>query len=437
MSKFYIEPSKRLKVFGEYDVIVVGGGCAGFASAVSAGRNGAKTLIIERFPYFGGTATASLMAKINGFRNQVEPDSLQTTKGIGEEVILRLKDIGGLGKKFYRDMKEYPTTKGNLSFSYVIDIEKFKYVTLKMVLEAKVDILFHTYFSDVIKEGDRVKGVIFENKSGRQCAFGKVIIDATGDGDVAYRAGADFWQIKESESSRLLDQLMYKITGFQGSDDLPGCQIDEYTMILWGPTAGPIDATDALELTKAEIKTRIGVFEYLEEMKKKYPSLNSAKVIETGPLLGIKQTRFIKGLYKLTAEDVIEGRTFDDSIAMGSKPIISYYGYRRYLEHEGYEIPYRCLIPESILGLLIAGRCISSDQPAFESWRSMATIMAIGEAAGTAGALASRYNIEPREMPIKLLQDQLIKQGAEIGQNNPRRKEAYENSRRSNLHNQR
>lgn len=422
MSKSYIEPSKRLKVFGEYDVIVVGGGCAGFSAAVSAGRNGAKTLIIERFPYFGGTATASLMAKINGFRNQIEPDSLQTTKGIGEEVILRLKEIGGLGKKFYKNMKEYPTTKDNLSFSYVIDIEKFKYITLKMVLDAKVEILFHTYFSDVIKEDNKVKGIIFENKSGRQCAFGRVIIDATGDGDVAYKAGADFWQIKRDESKRLQEQLMYKVTGFQESENLPGCQIDEYTMVLWGPTAGFIDATDALELTKAEIETRIGVFNHLEEIKKKFPSMKSAKIIETGPLLGIRQTRFIKGLYKLTAEDVTEGRKFEDSIAMGSKPIISYYGYRRYLQHEGYEIPYRCLIPEKILGLIVAGRCISSDQPAFESWRSMATIMAIGEAAGTAAALASRHNLEPRDIPIKLLQDQLIRQGAEIGQNNPRRK---------------
>ena len=109
----YIESKKELNVYGNFDVVIVGGGCAGFAAAVAAGRMGAKTLIVERFPYFGGTATASLMTNINGYRNQVEPDGLQTSKGISEELILRMKEIDGLGKSGYKQ-KEYPTTKGNI-----------------------------------------------------------------------------------------------------------------------------------------------------------------------------------------------------------------------------------------------------------------------------------------------------------------------------------
>jgi hypothetical protein len=133
--------------------------------------------------------------------------------------------------------------------------------------------------------------------------------------------------------------------------------------------------------------------------------------------LGIRQTRFINGLYKITADDAIKGRKFDDSIAMSSSPIISFYGYRRYLEHEGYEIPYRCLLPQKVEGLLVAGRCISSDQQPFESFRAMAPTMNLGEAAGTAAALSVKSKKSPKEIDVEMLRDQLINQGAEIGQN--------------------
>lgn len=412
----YVEPVKELEVYGEYDVIVVGGGCAGFAAAVASARNGAKTLIIEQFPFFGGAATASLMAKINGFRNQVEPDGLQTTKGIGEEVILRLKKINGLAKPYYKDVKKYPTTKGNLAWSYTIDTEKFKYLTLKMVHELGVNILFHTYFADVIKDGNSITGIIFENKSGRQATFGKVIIDASGDADVAFKAGAPFWEATYEDGKGLIDGLMYKIAGYDPAVYCCGPQTEQ-TMVLWGPKAGPMNATDADKLTAAEIKTRLAVYEHLEQKIKENPVLKGATIVETPALLGIRQTRFIEGLYTITGEDALEGRRFEDSIAMASKPIVQYYGYRRYLEHEGYEIPYRCLLPNNVLGLLVAGRCMSSDQPAFESWRSMAPCMSLGEAAGTAAALSVDHDVKPDKLDIKLLQNQLIKQGGEIGQN--------------------
>ena len=419
----YREPVKTLTIYGEYDVVIVGGGCAGFTAAMASARNKAKTLIIERFPYFGGTATASLMANINGFRNQVEPDNLQTTKGIGEEVILRLKDINGIGKAScsypnYK-YKRYPDTKGNLSYCYPIDTEKFKYITLKMVAESGANILFHTYFSDVIKEGANITGIIFENKSGRQVACGKVTIDASGDGDVAYKAGVPFWQATPSEASLLNDTLMYKITGYpQDYHSRIGCECDSnQTTVLWGPTLEGVNSTDADELTKAEIKARLAVYEDFDRKKQQNPELKKARIIETGPLLGIRQNRFIEGIYKLTGEDVIEGRQFADSIAVAVNPIRRYYGSRKFLEHEGYDISYRCLLPKGVSNLLVAGRCMSTEQMAYESSRAMASTMAIGEAAGTAAALSAINNVEPKQLDIKLLQQQLIKQGAEIGQN--------------------
>lgn len=261
----YLEPAKSLAVFGHYDVIVVGGGAAGFGATVAAARSGAKTLAIERFAFFGGTVTASLMAQINGFRNEKEPEGLQTSKGIAEETILRLKDLGGLGISTQK-CKQYPTTPGQLQFSYGVDTEKMKYVMLELVVEAGADVLLHTYFSDVIMDGRQIVGVITENKSGRQAVFGKVVIDASGDGDVAFKAGAPFWQTVGDEAPRLTDILMYKVGGIPREHEIHGC--GAYPSIhLWGPKTGAINAADARELTRAEIQARLSAYAHLDERR--------------------------------------------------------------------------------------------------------------------------------------------------------------------------
>lgn len=413
---YYREPERDIPVEGSYDVIVVGGGIAGLSAAIAAGRSGAKTLIIEQFPYFGGTATASLMANIVGFRNQVPPNGLQTTKGLGEEIILKLLEMGGAIKsRNAYESEARSDKKGDLTYNYAIDTEKFKYLTLNLVLEAGVKILFHTYFCDVIQDGDQVVGILFENKSGRQAAYAKVIVDASGDGDVAYHAGVPFWQIKKDEGKRLNDCLMYKIAGFDPDTKAPGCLIGD-TMVLWGPSPGPADATNGEELTQEEIKVRQAVFADLEQKKREYPGLQKAYVVDTGALLGIRQTRFFEGEYQITGEDVLEGRQFEDVIAVAVNPVIHYYGYRRFLEHEGYDIPYRCLVPKKVDGLLVVGRCMSSDQVAYESWRAMAHIFATGEAAGVAAALCAAENVAPRRADVRKIQCLLIERGAEIGQ---------------------
>jgi len=416
MSKIYVEPAKELPVYGEFDAVVVGGGTAGWSAAVAAARNGAKTLVIERFPFFGGTATASLMANIVGFRNQVPPDGIQTTKGIGEELILRLLEIGGAVKsRNAYPSRERSNTKGDLSYNYAFDTEKCKLVTLQMAVEAGVHILFHTYFSDVIMDDRRVTGVIIENKSGRQAVFAHTIIDASGDGDAALRAGVPYWQVKGDEAPRLNDCLMYKVTGFSPDTTQGGCLFED-SMVLWGPSPGAINGADADELTAVEIKTRLAVYLDLERKKQENPDFGDPRVADTGVLLGIRQTRFFEGDYKITGEDVLTGRVFEDAVAMASNPVIHYYGYRRFLEHEGYDIPYRCLLPKNAEHLLVAGRCMSSDQVAYESWRAMAHILALGEAAGTAAALAAKTRTSVRALDVSLLRQTLIAQGAEIGQ---------------------
>ncbi len=415
----YQEPKKSIPVYGRFDVVVVGGGPAGWAAALASTRNGAKTLVIERFPFFCGTGTASLMSCIVGYRNQVKPDSLQTSKGIAEEMILRLKEINGLGNSSsYKAAEQYANTKGKMTYSFPIDGEKTKYILTKMLVEAGANILFHTIFVDSIMEGNNIVGVIIENKSGRQAIYGKVIIDASGDADVSHRAGVPYWQAQIGKDNYLKNCLMYKVTIDPKNAEKLGGVIANNDKLYWGPLSDK-NCLSADELTKSEIESRLAVFDNFKQSQvKSAPLLDDAYISETAPMLVIRQTRFIKGLYQINTEDVLEGRRFDDSIAMSAQPIISFYGYRRFLEHTGYEIPYRCMLPQKVEGLLVAGRCMSTNQQAYESWRAMAPVMCIGEAAGTAAAFCVKTKKSPKEVDVEMVRTQLIKQGAEIGQNN-------------------
>ena len=412
--KTHTEPPREIPVTRQADVIVVGGGPAGTAAAIASARSGAKTVLVEQFGYLGGTATASLMACINGFRNQVEPDATQVVRGIAEEIVLELKRLGGLGRSPY-PQKPYPTEPGRLEYSYAVDTEKLKFVALRMCVDAGVDLMFHTYFCDSIVEGGAVRGVIVENKSGRQALLARIAVDASGDGDVAARAGAPFWQVVHDEAPRLNDALMYRIEfGRKRPEGIFACDFGS-NAVVWGPAvAEPINGADGDELSRGETDTRLRVLADFAAKQDKHPELADARVVETPPLLGVRQTRFIEGEYKLTAEDAIEGRRFDDVVAISPCAIIHYYGYRRYLEHEGYDIPYRCLVPKKIDNLLVAGRCISSHQQPYESHRSMVPIMAIGQAAGAAAALCWGDGVRPRDLDVRRLQDALIAQGAEL-----------------------
>lgn len=420
--KTYHEPAREIPITRDVDVVVVGGGPAGLVAAVAAARNAARTVLVERFGYLGGTATASLMACINGFRNQVEPDATQTVRGIAEEIVLALRDLDGLGRSPY-PQKPYPTHPGQLAYSYAIDTEKLKYVTLKMCVDAGVDLLFHTYFcapivEDTTIEGNVLRGVIVENKSGRQALMARVVVDASGDADVAARSGAPFWQTAADEAPRLNDGLMVRIGfGPSRSEGVFACDFGTHA-VVWGPGVGPIDGTDGDQLSAAEVEARLRVYEDLADKQSQHPELAGARVLETPPLLGVRQTRFVEAEYKLTADDALAGRRFDDVVAISSCPIIHTYGYRRYLEHEGYDIPYRCLVPQRVENLLVAGRSISSEQQPYESHRAMAPIMAIGQAAGTAAALCCQAGTSPRRLDVRRLQHTLIAQNAELGQSN-------------------
>jgi len=408
------EPARTIPVARNTGVVVVGGGPAGLAAAIASARTGARTTLIERFGFLGGTATAGLMANLNGFRNQVEPDSTQTVRGIAEEIVLEVKKLGGTGKSPY-EQKEYPGEPGKMSYSYAVDTEILKHVCLKICLDAGLDIMLHTFFCVPIMEGSRVTGVIVENKSGRSALLAKTVVDASGDGDVAARAGVPFWSTMEKGEPRLGNSLMYKVRLGKGRPQKLFVPDFGSNIVVWGPFGEPIDATDADLLSRAEIDTRMKVLEHFSKLKSEHPEFADAELAETPAMLGIRQTRFIEGEYKITGDDAIEGRRFEDSVAMSSCPIISYFGYRRYLAHEGYDIPYRCLVPQKAENLLVAGRCISSDQQAYESHRAMLPMMAVGQAAGAAAALCALNGVSPRNLDVKSLKQALAGQNAVLG----------------------
>jgi len=410
----YKEPAREIPIARDTDVVVIGGGPAGLAAAIASARNGARTTLVERYGFLGGMATAGLMANLNGFRNQVEPDATQTVRGIAEELVLEIKKLGGIGKSPY-PQKDYPGEPGKMAYSYAIDTEMFKYVALKMCSDAGVDIMFQAWFSLPVMEGNRVRGVIVEDKSGRRALLARIVVDASGDGDVAARAGAPFWHTMEAGEPRLANSLMYRIRFGDKRPSAPMAMDMGTDAVVWGPSSPLIDGTDADALSREEIAARLKVYADFAEKQSGHPEMADARVAETPVMLGIRQTRFIEGEYQITGDDAIEGRRMKDSVAMSSCPIISYYGYRRYLTHEGYDIPYRCLVPKKIDGLLVAGRCISSDQRAYESHRAMLPMMAIGQAAGTAAALCAAGNVQPRSLDVESLRKTLAGQGAVIG----------------------
>lgn len=400
----FLDYSRKLRVSESYDVIVAGGGFAGVCAAVSSSRKGAGTLLIEHYGFLGGAATAGL---VRGF--------WATIDGVGnafQEIYDGLKRLGALREsKTYTEeyLKYHPPGVG-------FDEEYLKYILQDLVLKSGVDLRLHSRVIDVIKDKERVEYLVVHGKSGVEALKAEVVIDATGDGDVAAVAGADFKKGRESDGRQLAMSLHFKLldTGEKVKPVLPeSCQeYKSFEDLPFSPELRPkvigLDPTDTDELTKAEILARKQVMSIVHYMQKR--SHSTHKLVSVAPQIGVREGRRITGDYVLTEEDIAQGKKFSDVIAVGTSQIdfhdIDEYGDRgsRREAVPPYQIPYRCILVKGIENMLTAGRCISTDQVAQSAYRMIPTCSALGQAAGTAAALAVKNKVKLREIDTKLLQ---------------------------------
>jgi hypothetical protein len=400
-------------IVGRYQVIIVGGGPGGFIAALAAARSGADTLLIERYPFLGGNGTAGLMTCYNGFRNQRPPEALQTVKGIPAEYVAEIVRLGGIA-----DADNYPKevlhdiTKGDIPYCVGFDPEAAKVAALNMIKKEGVKLRLHSWVAGPMLDGSKVTGVIVESKSGRQAIAADIVIDATGDGDIAARAGAPFAGPAQT-GDRMNMSLMYRLGGLPPGikDSYGGIRIGD-RVIKWGPGFGG-DGLDVENLTRAEVETHLKLWDDVQKLKKE-SGMESIYLLQTATGIGVRETRRILGEYVVTEQDAIEDRRFPDVIAISSNPMPGYHGKRFFFNHEGFDIPYRSLVPQKIDGLFLTGRCISCEQAPFQSARSMAPAMAIGHASGCAAAIAAKTNTPPRKLDVKALQKLLLSQNAEL-----------------------
>ena len=425
-------------------VVVAGGGVAGCAAAIAAARLGHDTLLVDRFGFLGGMFTGGNMTVLNG----------PPTAGIGKEIVDALTATGD-ARRCPDDPPNYPIFHYNTEYctmNVAYDAEMAKIVLHRMVREAGVRLLLHSFITGAVTDNDTVRGIVVANKSGQQVVEGQVIIDATADGDVAATAGAPFRKGQTdrgilfamtmlvglshvhwpsiSDYSKTDPGLDHAIAQGVANGELPYYKprrrdmtnywghprpelshlVYEDEALLWGGTVEGVDGTDVVDLTRAEGEAREQLMSELSFLRKHIPGFQKAKIENSSVSIGVRDTRHIIGVATLTGADILEQRRFTDEVAYNLKAGFPVNG-----------IPYGCLVPQKTDGLLLAGNCISvipgstkmgSQLGSFNNLKDIPTMWTIGEAAGTAAALAVGANVSPRDLDVQALRMQLLSQGA-------------------------
>lgn len=441
-------------------VIVVGGGPAGLVAAIASARNGADTLLIESSGCLGGVATSGLLSVWgpfdNGDRNLDWERDKRIEKGLPLTKAMKVgtRIIKGIPDEILNNLIKL---KGAIDYGYgfiPVNPETLKYVAEKMVLESGAKILYYTQIVDVIREKHRIKAVVSANKSGLQKHYGDIFIDTTGDGDLSAFAGVPFKKGRSKDGRMQGVTMVFRLGGVEFSGrffterkEIEKCNYKFKQAHKEGKLSNPygvgcigsipamagvvavntqhthdIDGTRAEDLTKSTIQGRKDIREIADFFKKNLKGFENSYLLDTAPMVGIRETRCIVGEYILTKKDILTSRKFKDSIGKNA------YNLDIHLPDENleanqdiflkpgtsYDIPYRCLIPEKIENLLVAGRCISATHEAQSSVRIMPCCMVTGEAAGIAASLSLEKKTFPKNLDISLLQENLLKDGVTI-----------------------
>lgn len=429
-TKTTIRQTRDIPVAGNYDVVVCGGGPAGFIAAIAAAREGAKTAIIEQYGFFGGMATAGFVNPISVFSY----NGRQVTGGIPWEFINALKDAGGA---------EIESPLKNVAF----DPERYKLIAQRMVLDAGVDIYMHSYLTGCLKDGDRITHVVIDNKNGAESLGAKIFIDCTGDADLAAMAGVP---MLESEGRPLQPLSSYFIMGGVRLDTPMmqeaihhnrqgvNCQCDSVRERLMArkdelnipefggpwfcPTLQPgvitvnvtrasADACDNRSFSQAECRLREDAFKMAGILRDNVEEFRDSYLISVSTQAGIRESRRIRGVHILSGEEYLTSTRFDDSISKCAHPIDIHIsdGDKQdisFLKEAAY-VPYRSLVAEDFPNLMVAGRCISADKTAFASIRVQSSCMDMGQAAGVAAAQCSAADRDVRNADIPALVSRL------------------------------
>ena len=421
---YYTEQERKIEVNDKYDVIVVGSGPAGVTAAISAGRQGVKVLLLEMLNAVGGISTTGLMSHWTGT----------------------------CGNKIYHEFldRSKQRTRFSCGWDTTIDPEMLKNIYYEMLSEANVDILLYTIVCDVIMDGNRVAGVIGQSKSGRVAYLAKVVIDASGDGDVAYRAGAAYTLGREDDHKMQPATLMFKVGGvdmsravfppsFETTIDTPKGELQALAreklpkpaghVLLYASTfpgivtcnmtnVTDIDGTKVEDLTKAELVCRSQMEPIVAFLREYVPGYENCYIISAASLIGIRETRHFHGMYTITEQDIYEAREFDDAVVFGAWFNFDVHNItgagldktgsqKNFQQKKGYTIPYGCMVPEKIDGLLLSGRNISGTHIAHSNFRAMPICSGIGEADGIAAALSVKAGIQVRDVSPKDIQKYL------------------------------
>lgn len=454
-----IHYAREIPVTRECQVLVVGGGPAGIGAAVGAARSGARTILVERYGFLGGNATASL---VGPFMTSFSADGkTQVIRGVFDELVRRMEKMGGAihpSKVPAASAKSAYMKHGHIGVT-PFDPETMKLVSAELCLEAGVELMLHTIFIDPVMEGSTVRGAILHNKGGLHVVLAKITVDCSADADVAARAGVPFKKGRESDGltqpmtmffrvgnvnrasvdayfrehpeeieQRMAFSSCIKAAQANGDYTIPRERLSMYESPqegVWRVNVSRIlgmDGTKVEDLTRAEIEGRRQVMEILAFLRKYVPGFESCALIDTATQVGVRETRRIEGEYTLTQEDLMSGRDFEDTIAYAAYPIDVHdpKGAGGGVSNRGetanmYQIPYRCLVPTGVEQLLVAGRCVSATHEALGAIRVMPSSFAMGEAAGTAAAIATAEGLSPRRVPVDWVQEALTMRGAYLG----------------------